>query len=88
MQLPTTAQMVSEPLQAGGLWVYLAGLAIISAAILRENELGVRIGVVVLFASLVMFALNAVKVLAHFSVRKSSRFPLQNLLPYDRTSIN
>jgi hypothetical protein len=65
-QLPTTAQMVSEPLQAGGLWVYLAGLAIISAAILRENELGVRIGGVVLFASLVMFALNAVKVLAHF----------------------
>ena len=65
-QLPTTAQMVSEHLQVGGLSAYLAGLAIISVGILRESELWVRGGGVVLFASLVMFGLNAAKVLAHF----------------------
>ena len=65
-QLPTTAQMVSERLQVGGLIAYLAGLAIISVGILRESELWVRGGGVVLLTSLVMFALNAAKVLAHF----------------------
>ena len=65
-QLPTTAQMVSERLQVSGLCAYLVGLAITSVGILRESELWVRGGGVVLLASLVMFALNAAKVLAHF----------------------
>lgn len=65
-QLPTTAQMVSERLQVAGLCAYLVGLAITSFGILRESELWVRGGGAVLFASLLMFALNAAKVVAHF----------------------
>jgi hypothetical protein len=74
-QLPTTAQMCSERLQAAGLWTYLAGLAVITVAILRENELWVRIGGVLLFASLVLFALNAAKVLGHFFRPQIKPFP-------------
>jgi hypothetical protein len=65
-QLPTTAQMVSERLQAGGLALYLAGLGICSVAIMRESEAWVRGGAIVLAASLILFGGNAIKVLAHF----------------------
>ena len=66
-QLPLTSQMVSERAQAGGLVAYLAGLLVISIAILRESELWVRVGGVLLLASLVMFGFNAIKVFSHFS---------------------
>lgn len=65
-QLPTTAQMVSERLQAGGFWSYLAGLAMVTVGILRESEPWVRGGAALLVVSLVLFAGNAVKVLTHF----------------------
>jgi hypothetical protein len=64
--LPLTSHMVSERAQAGGLATYLAALAIIAVAILRESELGVRVGGLFLFASLLMFGWNAAKVFAHF----------------------
>jgi hypothetical protein len=65
-QLPLTSQMVSERAQAAGLATYLAALAIISVAILRESELWVRIGCALLFVSLLLFGWNAAKVFAHF----------------------
>ena len=65
-KLPLTSHMVSERAQAGGLATYLAALAIIAVAILRESELGVRVGGLFLFASLLMFGWNAAKVFAHF----------------------
>jgi hypothetical protein len=65
-QLPTTAQMVSERLQAGGLALYLAGLGICAVAIMSESETWVRGGAFVMAASLMLFGGNAIKVLAHF----------------------
>jgi len=65
-QLPTTTQMVSERLQVFGLVAYLAGLAMTSVGIVRASEFWVRGGGIVLLTSLVMFALNAAKVLSHF----------------------
>jgi hypothetical protein len=75
-QLPTTAQMVSERLQAGGLALYLGGLAICSVAILAESESWVRIGAIVLAASLILFAGNAIKVLTHFWRPQTKPLPL------------
>lgn len=65
-QLPLTSQLVSERAQLIGLVAYLAGLGVISVAILRESELGVRVGGVCLFASLLCFGWNAAQVLSHF----------------------
>jgi hypothetical protein len=65
-QLPLTTHMVSERLQRHGLWAWLAGLVILSGAILRQNELGVRAGALCLLAGLLLFLWNAVKVFTHF----------------------
>jgi len=65
-QLPLTAHMVSERAQAAGLFAYLVGLLVISVAILQESETAVRAGAGVLFASLLLFGFNTVKVFAHF----------------------
>jgi hypothetical protein len=75
-QLPTTAQMVSERLQAGGLALYLAGLGICSVAIMGESESWVRVGAIVLAASLILFAGNTVKVLRHFWQPQIKPLPL------------
>lgn len=64
-QLPLTTQMVSERAQVAGLFAYLVGLAVVSVAILRESEWGVRVGGVFLFASLLCFGWNAAKVFSH-----------------------
>ncbi len=73
-QLPLTTQMVSERAQLSGLISYLAGLLVISIAILRESEMGVRCGGAVLLASLLLFSFNAAKVFSHF--RKPQIKPL------------
>jgi len=65
-QLPLTTQMVSERAQLAGLGTYLAGLAVMGVAILIQSEAGVRAGGVVLFASLVFFGFNVIKVIVHF----------------------
>ncbi len=65
-QLPLTSQMVSERAQAGGLFAYLVGLIVISVAILRESELGVRAGGALLLVSVALFGVNAMKVFSHF----------------------
>lgn len=78
-QLPLTSQMVSERAQLAGLAAYLAALAIISVAILRESELGVRVGGACLFVSLLCFGWNTAKVFSHF--RKPQIKPLPNAKP-------
>jgi len=78
-QLPLTSQMVSECAQAGGLAAYLVGLLVISLAIMRESELGVRMGGLFLFASLLLFGWNAAKVFSHF--RAPQIKPLPNAKP-------
>ena len=78
-QLPLTTQMVSERLQSAGLGAYLIGLTTISVAILCESELGVRVGGIALFISLVLFGLNAAKVLSHF--RRPQIKPLPTIQP-------
>ena len=78
-QLPLTSQMVSERAQASGLVAYFAGLLVISIAILHESELWVRVGGVLLLASLVMFGFNAIKVFSHF--RKPQLRPLPTTKP-------
>jgi hypothetical protein len=65
-QLPTTREMGSERLQAGSLWTYLGGLAIVTTGILSSSELLLRVGGVLLLASLAMFALNGAKIFSHF----------------------
>jgi len=78
-QLPLTTQMVSERAQVGGLFTYLAGLAVMSVAILQESELWVRVGGVCLFASLLFFGWNAARVFSHF--RKPHIKPLPAAKP-------
>lgn len=78
-QLPLTSQMVSEQAQAGGLFAYLAGLLVVTVAILRETESGVRVGGVLLLLSLLLFGWNAAKVFSHF--RKPQIKPLPNAKP-------
>lgn len=77
-QLPTTAQMVSERCQAAGFWCYLAGLGVVSVGILRESELGVRVGAGGLVLSLLCFAGNAGKVLTHFRRPQFQPLPVLN----------
>jgi hypothetical protein len=78
-QLPTTAQMVSERLQAGGFWSYLAGLAVVTAGILRESEPVVRSGGALLLLSLLLFAANAARVLNHFFLPQLQPLPTPKL---------
>lgn len=78
-QLPLTTQMVSERAQVLGLWSYLAGLTVVGVAILRQSETAVRAGGILLFASLVLFGFNMVKVLAHF--RRPQLKPLTTAKP-------
>jgi len=78
-QLPLTSQMVSERAQAGGLFAYLAGLVVISVAILREHEMCVRVGGALLLASLLLFGWNAAKVFSHF--RRPQLKPLATAKP-------
>lgn len=75
-QLPLTTHMVSERAQAAGLWSYLAGLLVISVAILRESEAGVRGGSVLLLTSLILFGFNAAKVFSHFRRPQIKPFPM------------
>jgi len=65
-QLPLTTQMASERAQVGGLGTYLVGLTVISGAILRESEAGVRVGGAFMLASLLCFGWNVLKVFSHF----------------------
>ncbi|TAK99276.1 MAG: hypothetical protein EPO07_10980 [Verrucomicrobia bacterium] len=65
-QLPLLAEMGSERLQIAGYWSYLAGLAVTVAGTIGLNPAGIRAGSALLALSLVMFALNAARVLKHF----------------------
>jgi len=73
-QVPALADMYSTRLQALGYWSFLAGLATTSVAILFANEAAVRLACGILALSLLLFAVNVVKILAHFA--RPQIFPL------------
>jgi hypothetical protein len=65
-KVPALAEMYSERWQVAGYWLFVAGLAAMSTATLFGHALGVRIGSALLLLSLATFAVNTVKILAHW----------------------
>jgi cbb3-type cytochrome oxidase subunit 1 len=65
-RVPSMADLYCVHLQAVGYWAYLAGLAVMSAAIVLSNATGVRIGGGFLALGVATLALNVGKMLAHF----------------------
>lgn len=65
-RIPAVNAMISERIQFSGLIIYLAGLAIISMAILRGNELCVRFGAGLLLVGVGCFGTNICRVLSHY----------------------
>ena len=65
-KVPALADMYSVPLQIAGYWSFLAGLAVLSLATAGSHTAGIRWGGGLLTVSLVIFALNLGKILAHF----------------------
>ncbi len=65
-KVPAMAELYSERLQMTGYWTWVAGLALTSVATALGHEPMVRGGCALLAASLVVFALNMVKVLSHW----------------------
>jgi hypothetical protein len=65
-KVPALAEMYSVPLQIAGYWTYLAGLIVTAAATAWSHEIGIRCGCGLLALSLVIFAVNMAKILAHF----------------------
>ncbi|MBX3748199.1 MAG: hypothetical protein KF833_23055 [Verrucomicrobiae bacterium] len=62
---PTLQEMISVPLQMAGYTLWIAGLVVISTAILLAHDLLARIGASVLAASFVTFLVNAARILRH-----------------------
>ena len=66
-QVPMLVDMYSSRLQMLGYWSFLAGLVAISAGILVEHEWVVRLGALLFAFSVMMLAINIVKILAHLA---------------------
>lgn len=64
-KVPSLADLYSPTLQAAGYWLFVAGILATSIAAALGHETCVRAGCVVLLASIVVFAVNIGKVLAH-----------------------
>ncbi len=64
-KVPSLADLYSPGLQALSYWTYVAGLAGTGAAILLGNAIAVRCGCGLLALSLLMLALNVVRMLGH-----------------------
>jgi hypothetical protein len=81
-QVPALADMYSARLQVAGYWLYLAGLAVTTAAILAASEVGVRCGSSLLGLSVVTLLVNMGKVLSHLFKPKLKplNFPLPTAL--------
>jgi hypothetical protein len=65
-KVPSLADLYSEKLQITGFWLFLAGLVLTTAGAGGMKEGLVRIGVVVLLASLAVFGANLAGMLRHF----------------------
>jgi hypothetical protein len=64
-KVPSLADLYSSALQAVGYWLFIAGLLLTSVATAFGHEFCVRVGCVVLLASVAVFVTNMGKVLAH-----------------------
>ena len=64
-QLPALADLYSERLQIESFWAWQVGLAVTSVGIILPSALAVRAGVVLLAASLALFAVNVGKIVSH-----------------------
>ncbi len=65
VKVPSLSEMSVPGLQAAGYFTFLAALAALSAAVLLGSEIGVRVGSILLAASLALFAGNFAAVLSH-----------------------
>lgn len=65
-KVPALADLYSEPLQIAGYFAFLSGVATLSLGILATNALAIRIGGILLAASLGTLLLNVARMLAHF----------------------
>jgi hypothetical protein len=66
-KVPSLADLGSPRFQAAGYWLYVAGLALTSVAIVLGRPEPVRLGCLLLGSSLVAVAVNFAKVLSHLS---------------------
>lgn len=64
-RVPALADLSSPPLQAAGLWTYLAGVLLTTIAILAASEVWVQAGCALLAASVIAFLLNVSLILSH-----------------------
>jgi hypothetical protein len=64
-RVPSLTDLYSSTLQAVGYWLFIAGVLLASVATGLGHENCVRIGCVVLFASIMVFVVNIGNVLAH-----------------------
>jgi len=64
-KVPSLAELYSPALQSAGYWLFLAGLLLTSVAAAVGHEHCVRVGCVVLLASVVVFVVNIGKILTH-----------------------
>ena len=64
-KVPSLADLYSPALQAAGYWLFLAGVLAMSVATALGNEVGVQAACAVLLASVVVFAVNIGRILAH-----------------------
>jgi hypothetical protein len=83
-QVPALADMYSHRLQMAGYWSFLAGLAITSVAIVRENAPVVRIGCALLALSVIVLMVNAGSILTHLARPRLN--PLTPLQPKKATT--
>lgn len=64
-KVPSLADLYSPRLQAAGYWLFLAGLLLTSGATTFSYERGVRVGCILLLASIVIFVVNMMRILRH-----------------------
>jgi hypothetical protein len=64
-KVPSLAELYSPALQKAGYWTHLAGLLLTSIAILLGNTVAVRLGCGLLAVSVLVFLLNAARILSH-----------------------
>jgi hypothetical protein len=64
-KVPSLAELYSPALQKAGYWTHLAGLALTSIGILLGNTVSLRLGCGLVAASVLVFLLNAARILSH-----------------------
>lgn len=65
-KVPSLADLYSERLQVIGYWLFLIGLTVAATGAATLREAVVRVGILLLLASLGVFAANLAKMLRHF----------------------